>query len=305
MNELGVSESKTLNQLEMDCLTRLCSGYDSSDHSPAKDSFIDAFTAFEAQDKIKRIVIKNEKIWELAKQYKVDLSNEDVEKIISNEYKEDAKTSEEAALAAKQNIITIMNTFGLSESKTFDRLELDCLYRLCPGYENASEDECNEFIEKVGAYDALDKNKEIVIEKLRSQVESIWSAEDGEVFDKVLMTIDITNCEEVKKAIQYIESKGRTESSKKYLEALNNCTVENIKKANMSKSVNAKILMGVGILFILLAVLSLFVLGLGFWISAIIGAIGIAPIYYVSTWEEMWNKLTVDGTAINPAIKRK
>lgn len=305
MSELGVTESKTLDQLETDCLNRLCSDYDSSDHSEKKAAFIEAFTTFEAKDEIKKTVVKNKKVWELAQQYEVEFSKDEIESIISNEYKEDDIMSEEAALAAKQNIITIMNSFGLSESKTFDRLEIDCLYRLCPGYENASEDDCKIFIEKVKAYDALDKNKEVVIKKLMSRIESIWSAEDGEIFDNILMETDITNDEAVKKAIQFIESKGRTESSKKYLEALNNCTASNIKKANMSQSIFAKILGGIGILILLLALLSFFVLKLGFWISAIIGIIGVIPIYYVSTLEEMWNKLTIDGKVINPAIKRK
>ena len=303
MDELGVTESETLNRLEHDCLTRLCSDYNSTDHSDKKASFLDSFISFEANDRIKKAVIKEVKIWELAKRYDVELSSDEIENIISKEYGEEAKQSEELALIAKKNISSIMKEFGLTENKTFDLLEQDCLYRLCDGYATADEETCKAYIEKVKEYSALEKNREVVINSLNSRIEAIWSAEDGEVFDNVLLNTDITNATEIKKAIQFIEGKGRTSASKKYLDALNSCTEKNIKKANMSQSKAAKVISGIGYFFIAMAVVILFTGDVATGITAAV--VGAIPLCYVSSLKSMWNKLTIDGKVVNPAITPK
>lgn len=121
-----------------------------------------------------------------------------------------AQESEEEARKAKSKMLKVMETLGVTESNTFDKLEKDCIQRLCLDYENADEKTCNEMIGKIEAYNALEKNKTPFIQKIRERIESIWSKEDGEIFDNLYMNTDIHNPDEIKEIIEIIQQKGRT-----------------------------------------------------------------------------------------------
>lgn len=67
MEAMGVSESATLDQLESDCVARLCTNYQAADEKTC-DAMLDRIRAYDAQEKIKTLYLKKvqsriEEIW--------------------------------------------------------------------------------------------------------------------------------------------------------------------------------------------------------------------------------------------------
>lgn len=85
-------------------------------------------------------------------------------------------------------------------------------------------------LEKIRAYPAQEKIKELYLKKVQGRIEDIWSAEDGEIFDNLYLKTNIEDQAQKDAAIAYIKEKGRTSSSSKYLNAVTSCTPDNIKR---------------------------------------------------------------------------
>ncbi len=111
-----------------------------------------------------------------AQRFSVDLSDA-VEEILAQEYDETAQSSEAAAQAAKERILLHMEGYGISESPTLDRLETDCLERLCEGWQTAGEAACEEFMEALRQYPAQEKLKGPFFEQLQKRIWEIWTEE--------------------------------------------------------------------------------------------------------------------------------
>ena len=67
MESMGISESATLDQLESDCVARLCANYQAADEKTC-DAMLDRIRAYDAQEKIKTLYLKKvqsriEEIW--------------------------------------------------------------------------------------------------------------------------------------------------------------------------------------------------------------------------------------------------
>lgn len=281
----------------------------------------------------------------VAQRFSIDLSSI-TEEILSQEYNEEAQSSEQAAKAAKERILTYMQEYGISESTTLDRLETDCLRRLCKGYQATDEEACNQLVERVRQYPAQEKLKgpffdllqkhiesiwlkeltqacqgyetadesaceELIaaikshkapnalktpfLQKVQTQIESIWSAEDGEIFDNLYMKTDITDPQAVAEAMSYVQSKGRTDSAKKYLDVLTACTPKNIKNARLYYHTNRYKV------YIVLAILS--ILGTALFTVAWVLAI---PLFYMAwNMKKAWKQLTVNGSTIHPVLLSK
>lgn len=127
----------------------------------------------------------------------------------------------------------VMAEYSVESSATLDALETDCLTRICKDYETASEADCQAMIAAVNGYEAQDKIKQPFLQKLQSRIESIWSAEDGEVFDNLYRQIDLADAEARKNAADLIQSRARTDASKKYIDALQKCSPKKIKQARL------------------------------------------------------------------------
>jgi len=117
--------------------------------------------------------------------------------------------------------------------KRIESIWLEELTQACQGYDTANESACEGIITALKAHKAPDVLKAPFLKKVQTRIESIWSAEDGEIFDNLYVKTDITDPKAVVEAVSYVQSKGRTDSSKKYLDALNGCTPKNIKKAQL------------------------------------------------------------------------
>ena len=166
----------------------------------------------------------------LANRFKIDLS-ETIEELLNTYYTDNAKKNEILALEAKRKILSTMSELGVNESKTLDNLEIDCLNRICVGWETSDESTCNSMRDKVKQYDALDKNKQPFLDNIQKRIEEIWAKEDGDIFDNYIMNLNITKSDEIKSAIKFVESKSRTKDSEKYITMLNHCNYSNFKKA--------------------------------------------------------------------------
>ena len=230
-----------------------------------------------------------------AQRFSVDLS-EQTEAVLSREYTDEARRSESGAQAAKGRILALMQEFGVTESQTLDSLETDCLQRLCEGYETADQAACEQSIEAIRRYDAKSSLKEPFLKGLQNRIEAIWSAEDGEIFDNLYMETDITDEKAVKDAISYVQSKGRTASSQKYLDALNACTPKNIANARMYRHTNRYKLY---LVLAVAAVLSSFVLSAFGWIAAIL------LLVFARNMKKAWNLLSIEGTIIHPVLEQE
>lgn len=245
-------------------------------------------------------------VLDIAKQYHVDLTN-DVEALLGAEYTDEAQKSEAAAQRAKQKILKIMKELGISESKTLNALEQDCISRICSRLANATEAECEEFRNKVLAYDALQKNKEPFLDEIQRRIESIWSAEDGVIFDNFLLRTNILDDAEVKKGIEYIKSHGRTEGKNVYLHLFGEINRRNIAKARRYAP-----LTGTGIVKCVLRNIGYILMGIGCFICVVSGFEsnfslipfwgGVLIAIILGVHKSAWNKLTLKGKVINPIL---
>lgn len=277
-----------------------------------------------------------------AQRFSVDLSST-TEEILSQEYDEEARSSEQAAQVAKEHILTYMREYGVTESATLDRLETDCLRRLCKGYQTADEQTCNqltdevrqyqaqeklkgpffellqkriesiwqeelnqacqgyetadesaceEFIAAIKAHKAPDVLKAPFLKKVQARIENIWSAEDGEIFDNLYVKTDITDSKAVAEAVSYVQNKGRTDSSKKYLDALNACTPKNIELAQLYQTTSRY---KSYIIAAIVCLIATFV-----FIIPILVAIPL----FIKAWsmKKAWKLLTINGAMIHPAL---
>ena len=301
MQELGIASSDTVDKIERAGVERLLQNYYVNSQI-SQQMIFDSVDTYDASAENKAAVIREYGVWEMARKYNVQFTVSEYEKILGVIYNADAKKSEEKAQKAKTKIKAVMKELGIQQSEVFDKLESDCLARLCVDWNSADEKTCNDMRDRILAYDALERNKSFYLQKIQGRIETIWSAEDGEIFDNVYMNTDLLNQEKIKESIDFIKQKARTSSSDKYITALSNCTAQNIKKAKDFQKPSAKWLVYMGIVWILLGVIIL-LLDLGFIgviASVAVIGIGISMMVSYSSMKKMYLLLTIDG-----AVKHK
>ena len=300
MRLLGITVSGTIDRIEKAGVARLLVGYDTASENVRQEMFA-AIEKYDATDRNKSVVIHDAGVWEIAQKYHVSFTTDEVEGILEKVYTIAAQKDEEQAQVAKKKIKEIMLALGVKESKTFNKLEGDCLTRLCPDYQTANEVTCNEMLKRIKEYDALEKNKKPYIVKIQSRIEAIWSAEDGEIFDNLYLNTDIENAEEIKKAVDFVNAKKRTASAVKYLQALNGCNSENIKKSKQFQRPGTRVSMYIGFALVALGIIFLFA-DLGFLLSIAVAAIGVVMLVYYYGLKKAWNLLTLGGTLVHDKI---
>ena len=300
MKELGITVSGTVDRIERDGVSRILGGYDVAGEEKRQEMFAQV-DAYDAAERNKSVVIHEKGVWELAKKYRVSFSIEEIEKILGSVYTPLAKKDENEALKARAKMKTIMKELSVKESAVFDTLECDCLQRLCQGYQSADEQTCNAMIEKIKEYTALEKNKKKFLHGIQARIETIWAAEDGEIFDNLYLKIDIHNQEELANAITYVKEKGRTSSANKYISALQGCTEENIKKALLFQKPIMKYCKWAGFAIVLLGLIFAFC-DAGMLLSIAVATIGVTMLVYYYNMKKAWDQLTLGGTVIHKML---
>lgn len=221
-----------------------------------------------------------------------------IEESFAKSYTDEVKNDQSKAEELKHEIAETMQEYGIETSTTFDQIEKDCLARICGDIGSADEAQCNLLKQQVSEYDALDKNKQEYFEAIERRIESIWSAEDGEIFDNVYMNTDIYNQSQIQESIDFIKEKGRTSDAQKYIDALTACNPDNIKKAKAYKKGITKAFYIAGILLFFAGIVCFFV-ARPFALIAIPGIVFVAG--YMEK-EKQWKLLTINGTQIHGAI---
>lgn len=299
MEEFGISTSDTLNQINYDELVRIASKYLSAIENDNIQQSLAEFNKYDAPLSQKKHVVQEKGIWQLASKYEVVFTVEEIERILKRYYTEDAQVREEEAQNAKKRIVEIMNVLGVQTSATFDRLEKDCIARICEKLEESDEETCNLMRDKIVQYDALEKNKKEYLDMIQKQIEAIWTKEDGEIFDNVYLNTDIYNQSEINSSIEFIRQKGRTSNAERYIAALQACNEKNIKDARTFQEKRTKTSNTVGIVLLLAGILCLFIATP----LVVIAIPGLALMLRYNKLKKNWNILTLDGTQIHGAIK--
>ena len=294
MQELGITSSATFNAIETDGLKRILQSYEKTPDEERNPIF-DAFDSYDSTLENKKAVVHKCGVWELAQKYAVNFTKEEADVILGRYYTDSVKKSEVDAFKAHSKIRAIMKTLGTSESNTLDALEKDCLERVCYNYQYADEEMCNTIIKRIKEFEALEKNKKPFLQKVQAKIESIWSKEDGDIFDNVYMGTNIYNPVEINQAIDFIKKKGRTSSTEKYISALSNCTAKNIIKTRKFQAQHTKFFMHGGYALLGLGVIFL-AAGLGFIVSLIVAGVGVAMLTYYYSLKKIYNILTLNGT---------
>ena len=299
MKEYGIGSSATLNQINYDELIRIAKKYVSANEEENIQLHLNEFNEYDAPVQLKKQVVQEKGIWQLASKYAVVFTGEEIELVLKRYYTEEAQKGEQEAQSTKKKIVEIMNVLGVQTSTTFDRLEKDCIARICENLVEADEETCNQMRDKVMQYDALEKNKKEYLDKIQKQIEAIWTKEDGEIFDNVYLNTDIYNQNEIKSSIEFIKQKGRTSNAERYVAALQACNEKNIKNARKFQEKGTKNSNTVGIVLLLAGILCLFMAPpLVFLVVP-----GIALMVRYNKLKKNWNVLTLDGTQIHSAIK--
>lgn len=298
MRKYGIQTSNTLTQINEDMLVWIIKNYQVTLQDNVNNQIIKAFREYDAPNEQKADLVGKYGFWELASEYGVQFSKDEVERILGRYYSGTAKSNEHDALAAKRKLQEIMKTLSISESSIFDQLEKDCIARLCGNIDLADEDQCNQLMKKIKEYNALPKNKQKFLDRIQARLDLIWSEEDAQIFDRIYMDTDIYDNNQVQDAIQYIKQKGRTSNSQKYITALEACTPQNIRRAKQFQNKNAKMFNGLGILLSLIGIVCSF----AFLPSIVIAVLGLILMVDYYRKRKIWKILTINETQIHKML---
>lgn len=209
MKEFGVKESDTLDELDADYLMKKCCTY-SRNSNPKNPEILEIIRQYDTDDDIKRYVIGDLAIWELANEYEVEISDEKLKARLYNEYTSVDKETEEKRLAARDQILLIMRSLGINESEALNDLERDCLNDVINGYEALDKNQCVDIRNQILNYNALEKNKENYIEKIDQRISQI----EKELLENICIDIENLNEDECRHISQRIQDTDCSQQNK-------------------------------------------------------------------------------------------
>jgi len=295
MKEYGVTQSKTLDSLELDCLTRLCKGYEKMDEDSCKQ-LVQKLSAYDANEKLKEPFFQQLYIrlneWEVHRLTEICQGYENAEEKECSRILEAINTCE----ASREN----KNIFQQKVLDRLDQLEILRLTDICHGYEDADEATCEQLKEAVSSFEASDKNKAAFLKRLQTRIEVIWAAEDGEICDNLYMKTDLRDSAAIAETLAYMQKADRTASSDKYVAALNACTPKNIDNAIIYyNGMFPQAFRWTAIILFIGSLLTSIIykpVSVGMFLCAIIFAI------WAYRLKSNWKKLTINGGSINPSF---
>lgn len=122
-DEYGVDDEEitaVVDLIDYDCLTRMGAEYEAASLE-LRSHIVDKFNTYDAKEDIKAVVIKENRIWEIAKKYNVIFETDEIEGIISdfcNRFSQGLGYENTIAKAQK-----IMESLGVIESRALDDFE--------------------------------------------------------------------------------------------------------------------------------------------------------------------------------------
>lgn len=165
MTDLGISESDTLNRLEQDCIARLCEGYEDADGKKLT-TILNKVKKYDALDKNKAAVIHKRKIWQLASQYQVEFTADEVNEILESAFPTADQLDRASLERSLCQIKTMMKALHVAESRVLDRIEMACIAKLCEGYVLAPEEQREILLLEIKEYDVHTRNKVAVFREI-------------------------------------------------------------------------------------------------------------------------------------------
>ena len=203
-------------------------------------------------------------------------------------------------------------TYDTREIRAKAEQDYNTLQKLCADIASADETECNRKNAVIAENDFLSDILEPFQNKIKNRIEEIWSAEDGQIFDNILINTDISNTQAISDSIAYIEESGRTEHKNRYIEALKNFTPQNIaltkkyiawKNTHFIKKYYFQLIFCIGGFLIMFnASTDSFLCTLGKYILLT----GIIYIVFstvrTSKRKKAWKLLTVEGEVLHPIL---
>ncbi len=240
--------------------------------------------------------------WSIAQKFDVDLTNY-LSQMIENEYPINNNYNNEQRIQVKKRILALMQEYNIKEDDTLNRLEQDCLSQLCLGYEKFDTETCDEFLQKVYGYDALDKNKVFVIENLNNRKIEIIKENDEIVCKEIYLNTSLDSYEQVSKAIREIEKLEKNYSAEKYINTLEKCTEKKLKLARKYR--HSKIHIFYTVLSIIMGITSAIAIFAGLYLILILLLITLTILFGViaNTYKSAWNLFTFNDTYIHPSLE--
>lgn len=176
--------------------------------------------------------------------------------------------------------------------------------------ESASEQSCNAMKQEIASVAALEQIKKIFINKINERINNIWASEDESELKRIFMNTRVENPSEINKAVQLIQSVGRTKDMDRYIEALNKFTADNIKTIRKGlKAENQNIVLKIieniiGIIMIFFGVCCLSVGELLLTIIFIIVGLVILlnRLAKIGQKNILWKELTLNDTLVHPYL---
>lgn len=167
------------------------------------------------------------------------------------------------ALAIKEKHMAVL-------SNRIDTLEKEYLKSLTVNLEEKTEEECEALKLAIAEYDGREKNKQEFLAQVDKRIYAIWDKEDYNRFFELYLNTSANNPNQVETNAGLVDTEGRTESKKLFVEALKVLNTNNVQVA--AKYILSKEKGGI----------------------ASLGGLG---------KEGMYKKLTLDGTVIHPDIE--
>lgn len=172
--EYGIDDEEItafVDLIDYDCLTRIGAEYETASLE-LRSHIVDKFNAYDAKEDIKAIVVKERRIWEIAKKYNVIFEADEIEETISafcNRFSQSLGYEDTIAKAQK-----IMESLGVIESKTLDDFERCIISEHGEAYAQTPIGKADAIVAKIDQCKISDKIKQQYIYE-----NDIW-----ELFDK-------------------------------------------------------------------------------------------------------------------------
>ena len=138
--------------------------------SKRESLLFESFSKFPFNEKLLIYIFTNYRLerkntWNIANRFFIDLSD-NLEAAFWCDYEKSDKSSEAAAQQAKNDILSQMRDYGITESKTIDQFERDGVERILSQYDFFDCANKSEILKAANAYDAKAENKATIIRKL-------------------------------------------------------------------------------------------------------------------------------------------
>lgn len=200
-------------------------------------------------------------------------------------------------------------TYETRKQKQKASLDFEDLYSKCSKLEYKNEKQCRELKDEIckSEYNYTPQVKDEFIKKIDDRIDQIWSYEDRNILNSLLIGVQADSEQKKKECIEYIKERGRTQEKQKYIDAIEALTPENIKKAkkHLNHRTQSNFILYIWNWLSIIPVILCW--SKAWWLGLVAGFIAIMFWGYMENKykdeKNMWDLLTVGGIAVNPVLR--